>query len=283
MELSDAHLLEALKLLPAAEQRSFDVCLAAEIETVQDRMRLAAVAAAAAKTEKAAAAKEKEKAAAAAKREKEKMAAVARAVVEAMAEAAASMTQAAMRAAVEAGIETRQEAARAAALRGKPFAKCSWREGGRQRDEALRARANVEARELRVAAAAAELACPSPTVQNVKQMGRIATRREFRLRELATRPPSGKRLFKVRSERASKRPRGARGKFESKPAAAVVSAIAHAGAAIAISPTAISATLVVSLADRPRLHDLIPRDDACRAARAIGAEQMKRIACMKAV
>ena len=141
MELSDAHLLEALKLLPAAEQRSFDVCLAAEIETVQDRMRLAAVAAAAAKTEKAAAAKEKEKAAAAAKREKEKMAAVARAVVEAMAEAAASMTQAAMRAAVEAGIETRQEAARAAALRGKPFAKCSWREGGRQRDDALRARA----------------------------------------------------------------------------------------------------------------------------------------------
>ena len=241
MELSDAHLLEALKLLPAAEQRSFDVCLAAEIETVQDRMRLAAVAAAAAKTEKAAAAKEKEKAAAAAKREKEKMAAVARAVVEAMAEAAASMTQAAMRAAVEAGIETRQEAARAAALRGKPFAKCSWREGGRQRDDALRARANVEARELRVAAAAAELACPSPTVQNLKQMGRIATRREFRLRELATRPPSGKRLFKVRSERASKRPRGARGKFESKPTAAVVSAIAHAGAAIAISPTAISA------------------------------------------
>ena len=49
MELSDAHLLEALKLLPAAEQRSFDVCLAAEIETVQDRMRLAAVAAEAAK------------------------------------------------------------------------------------------------------------------------------------------------------------------------------------------------------------------------------------------
>ena len=85
----------------------------------------------------------------------------------------------------------------------------------------------------------------------------------------------------MRSERASKRPRGARGKFESKPAAAVVSAIAHAGAAMfAISPTAISATLVVSLADRPQLHDLIPRDDACRAARAIGAEQIKRIACM---
>ena len=53
MELSDAHLLEALKLLPAAEQRSFDVCLAAEIETVQDRMRLAAVAAAEAALEAA--------------------------------------------------------------------------------------------------------------------------------------------------------------------------------------------------------------------------------------
>ena len=70
-------------------------------------------------------------------------------------------------------------------------------------------------------------------------MGRIAARREFRLRELATRPPSGK--SRSRGERASKRPRGARGKFESKPTAAVVSAIAHAGAAIAISPTAISA------------------------------------------
>ena len=72
-------------------------------------------------------------------------------------------------------------------------------------------------------------------------MGRIAARREFRLRELATRPPSGKSLSK--GEQASKRPRGARGKFESKPTAAVVSAIAHAGATIAISPTAISAHL----------------------------------------
>ena len=40
------------------------------------------------------------------------------------------------------------------------------------------------------------------------------------------------------------------------------------------------ATLVVSLADLPRLHDLIPRDDACRddANRAIAIEQTKRIA-----
>ena len=49
-----------------------------------------------------------------------------------------------------------------------------------------------------------------------------------------------------RGERASKRPRGARGKFESKPTAAVVSAIAHAGAAIAISPTAISAAAMLT-------------------------------------
>jgi hypothetical protein len=75
-------------------------------------------------------------------------------------------------------------------------------------------------------------------------MGRIAARREFWLRELATRPPSGK--SRSRGERASKRPRGARGKFESKPTAAVVSAIAHAGATIAISPTAISAAAMLT-------------------------------------
>ena len=37
------------------------------------------------------------------------------------------------------------------------------------------------------------------------------------------------------------------------------------------------ATLVVLLAQRPRLHGLIPRGDACRA---IGAEQRERIARM---
>ena len=52
----------------------------------------------------------------------QKTAAATRAVVEATAEAAARMTQAAMRAVVVAGIETRQEAARAADLRGEPFA-----------------------------------------------------------------------------------------------------------------------------------------------------------------
>jgi regulator of protease activity HflC (stomatin/prohibitin superfamily) len=51
----------------------------------------------------------------------QKTAAATRAVVEATAEAAARMTQAAMRAVVVAGIETRQEAARAADLRGEPF------------------------------------------------------------------------------------------------------------------------------------------------------------------
>ena len=44
------------------------------------------------------------------------------------------------------------------------------------------------------------------------------------------------------------------------------------------------ATLVVSLADLPRLHDLIPRDDACRddSCRAIAAEQTQRIAALRA-
>jgi hypothetical protein len=50
----------------------------------------------------------------------------------------------------------------------------------------------------------------------------------------------------LQGQRASKRPRGARGKFESKPTAAVVSAIAHAGATIAISPTAISAAAMLT-------------------------------------
>ena len=60
----------------------------------------------------------------------QKTAAATRAVVEATAEAAARMTQAAMRAVVVAGIETRQEAARAAGMRGEPFAECSWRVRG---------------------------------------------------------------------------------------------------------------------------------------------------------
>ena len=48
--------------------------------------------------------------------------------------------EAAVKAAVEAGKEVRLEAATAAELQGKPFAKCSWREGIRQLEDALQAR-----------------------------------------------------------------------------------------------------------------------------------------------
>jgi len=52
-----------------------------------------------------------------------------------------------------------------------------------------------------------------PSIQNEKQLARIAARREFVLRELAVRPPSGKIVSQKRSERASKRPRGPRGRY----------------------------------------------------------------------
>lgn len=52
-----------------------------------------------------------------------------------------------------------------------------------------------------------------PSLQNEKQLARMAARREFVLRELATRPPSGSKLSEKRSERASKRPRGPRGRY----------------------------------------------------------------------
>ena len=48
---------------------------------------------------------------------------------------------------------------------------------------------------------------------HAKQIHRIEQRREFVQRELANRPPSGKRLSEKRSERASKRPRGPRGRY----------------------------------------------------------------------
>ena len=61
------------------------------------------------------------------------------------------------------------------------------------------------------------------SVQNEKQLARIAARREFVLRELATRPPSGiNKLSQKRSERASKRPRGPRGRYLPQDAIAVV-------------------------------------------------------------
>ena len=61
------------------------------------------------------------------------------------------------------------------------------------------------------------------SVQNEKQFARIAARREFVLRELATRPRSGiNKLSQKRSERASKRPRGPRGRYLPQDAIAVV-------------------------------------------------------------
>ena len=119
-------------------------------------------------------------------------------------------------------------------------------------------------------------------------------------------------LHGVRREVASKRSRGASGHFAPSAVAASAAVVAQPAAAIAVSATAVSvatttavaepaaaaavtdaafavsvapprraevekasppATLVVSLAERPRLHDLIPRDDACR--RAIGAENRR--------
>jgi hypothetical protein len=88
--------------------------------------------------------------------------------------AAAAEAAAAVKAAVEAGKKQRLEAATAAKLRGEPFAECSWREGGRQHEDARRARASLDAHraaaaqmnetrqwQLRVASArkAAESAC----------------------------------------------------------------------------------------------------------------------------
>ena len=52
-----------------------------------------------------------------------------------------------------------------------------------------------------------------PSIHNEEQLARIAARREFVLRELAVRPPSGKIVSQKRSERASKRPRGPRGRY----------------------------------------------------------------------
>jgi len=52
-----------------------------------------------------------------------------------------------------------------------------------------------------------------PALQNENQLARIAARREFVLRELATRQPSEFKLSQKRSEIASKRPRGPRGRY----------------------------------------------------------------------
>ena len=81
--------------------------------------------------------------------------------------------------------------------------------------------------------------CSPPTVQNEKQLARIAARRDFVLRELATRPPSGKRVSEARSEHASKRSRGARGRYGPTAVAASAAVVAQPTAAIAVSATAV--------------------------------------------
>ena len=121
----------------------------------------------------------------------------------------------------------------------------------------------------------------------------------------------------MRREVASKRSRGASGHLAPSAVTASAAGVAQPAAAIAVSATAVSgattaavaeptaaavaalavaafavapprraevekasppATLVMSLAERPQLHGLIPRDvDACRA---IVAEQTERIARM---
>ena len=209
-----------------------------------------------------------------------------------------------------------------------PLAHGRWA-GDRVSRSAREARASLqtnETRQLQVAAARKaavsafwqeQARCSPPTVQNEKQLARIAARRDFVQRELATRLPSGKKRPGVRREVASKRSRGASGHFAPSAVTASAAVVAQPAAAIAVSATAVSvattaavaepaaaaaaalavaafavapprraevekasppATLVVSLAERPQLHGLIPRDvDACRA---IVAEQTERIARM---
>ena len=127
---------------------------------------------------------------------------------------------AAVTAAVEAGKEKRLEAARAAELRGQPFAKCTWKETIRQHEDARQARASLSTHRERAA-----------HVNETRQL-RVAERNGTLMQPQASSPATS-------------------------------------------SP----ATLVVSLSQRPRLHGLIRRGNA---RRAIGIEQVKRIARMYA-
>jgi hypothetical protein len=149
-----------------------------------------------------------------------------------------------VKAAVEVGKKKRLEAATAAKLRGEPFAECSLREGGRLHEDARRARASLDAHR----AAAAQM---NETRQ--RQL-RVAAARKAA--ESAWWQQAG--LF---DECGLKR------KEAPPPAAAAEVEKASPPATL----------LVVSLAQRPRLHGLIPRGDACRL---IGAEQRERIARM---
>ena len=131
-----------------------------------------------------------------------------------------------------------------------PLAHGRWA-GDRVSRSAREARASLqtnETRQLQVAAARKaavsafwqeQARCSPPTVQNEKQLARIAARRDFVLRELATRPPSGKRVSEARSEHASKRSRGARGRYGPTAVAASAAVVAQPTAAIAVSATAV--------------------------------------------
>ena len=156
-----------------------------------------------------------------------------------------------------------------------PRCRCSWSEACGQKQDALRARASLDAlraaaapvqmnetRQLRVVAArkAAESAwwqertrSSLPTVQNDKQLARIAAPRDFVLHQLATRPPSGcgKRRSEARSEHASKRSRGASGHFAPGAVAASASAVAKPAATIAVSTTAVSVATTAAVAEPP--------------------------------
>ena len=174
-----------------------------------------------------------------------------------------------------------------------PRCRCSWSEACGKKQGALRARASLDAlrarasldalqarasldalraaaapvqmnetRQLRVVAArkAAESAwwqertrSSLPTVQNDKQLARIAAPRDFVLHQLATRPPSGcgKRRSEARSEHASKRSRGASGHFAPGAVAASASAVAKPAAAIAVSTTAVSVATTAAVAEPP--------------------------------
>ena len=157
--------------------------------------------------------------------------------------AAAAEAAAAVKAAVEAGKKQRLEAATAAKLRGEPFAECSWREGGRQHEDARRARASLDAH--RAAAA---------------QMNET---RQWQLRVAAARKAAESAWWQQAGLFDAC---GLKRKEVPPPAAAAE-----------VEKASPPATLVVLLAQRPRLHGLIPRGDACRA---IGAEQRERIARM---
>lgn len=148
-----------------------------------------------------------------------------------------------MKAAVEAGKKQRLEAATAAKLRGEPFAECSWREGGRQHEDARRARASLDAHR----AAAAQM--------NETRQWQLRVAAARKAAESAWWQQAG--LFDACSLKRKEAP---------PPAAAAE-----------VEKASPPATLVVLLAQRPRLHGLIPRGDACRA---IGAEQRERIARM---